>query len=170
MVRTFRNFLVSALPFFEAVVGIALFYIVIHIVLTPLITPVDASAFSSLRAPVVEEAFKYFVLWKTYDSNSKRLNLLKIGLGMGLAETVINVFVVYEDMMIDVRSSFPDFPAFELYLVISVALMIKFTFSGVLHALFVFAGLRLCGEKLLPAFLVSVFIHWATNWAILSTA
>ena len=170
MIKKFLNLFFSALPLFGAVAGIALLYTVIHVVLSPLIGRLDASAFSAFRAPMLEEAMKYFVLWKIFDSNSKRINLLKIGLGMGLAETVINLFVVYEDMMADVRSSFAEVDAFELHLLLAFALMIKFTFSGALHALFVFAGLKFAGDKLLPAFFISVFIHWATNWIILSSA
>lgn len=130
--------------------------------------PVDASIFSAVRAPVVEEAFKYFILWKIFDSNSKKINLLKIGFGMGLAETTINLIVVYKDMMIDLKSLFVDFTIFELYLIISITLIFKFIFAGVLHAIFVFAGIKLSSERMLPAFFISVFIHWAANVIILT--
>jgi hypothetical protein len=74
--KKFLNLFFSALPLFGAVAEIALLYTVIHVVLSPLIERVDASAFSAFRAPMLEEALKYFVLWKIFDSNSKRINLL----------------------------------------------------------------------------------------------
>lgn len=168
MVKKFLYSLLSALPLFGAVAGISLLYAVIHVMVSPLMKPVDASIFSAVRAPVVEEAFKYFILWKIFDSNSKKINLLKIGFGMGLAETTINLIVVYKDMMIDLKSLFVDFTIFELYLIISITLIFKFIFAGVLHAFFVFAGIKLSGERMLPAFFISVFIHWAANVFILT--
>ncbi len=169
MVEKFRNLFFSALPLFGAVAGIALFYALVHVVLSPLMRPVDASAFYAVRAPVVEEAFKYFVLWKIFNSKLKKINLLKIGFGMGLAETIINLYVVYEEMMIDINSSFSDFDAFELNFLITTAFIFKFIFTGTMQTFIMFAGIKLAGNRILSAFFVSVFIHWATNWMILST-
>jgi hypothetical protein len=151
------------------VLGIAAMYILIHVIVSPLLQTIDASDFQSARAPVIEESFKYFVLWKFFQLDTKKENLVKIGLAMGLAETMINFFVVFQGMITDLRISFPDLGNTEMCVIIFLALTIKFTFTGLVQILIMWVGIKMSFGKISLALFISISIHWIMNAFILNS-
>jgi hypothetical protein len=151
------------------VAGIAVLYAAVHFVLSPLLRPIDASFFKTFRAPVIEEMFKYFVLWKFFELNIKSTNVVKIGLAMGLVETVINFYVVFEDMIKDLKMSFTEIDSIHLYIIIGLGLVVKFIFTGFAQITIMLAGIKISRGKISSALFISIFIHWLTNTIIFNT-
>lgn len=138
----------------------------IHFVLSPIFIIIDLSVFSKFRAPFIEEIFKYCILYKYYSGKNNIFILIKIGFGIGLAETMINFYVIYDDMMLDIKSSFSEFTTNEMYFAIFIAFTIKLFFSSFFHALFMYFGLKISKSNIMFALTASVSLHFAFNWLI----
>lgn len=160
----------SALRLLGATAGIALAYSTIHILLSPLLRPIDSSFAGSFRAPVIEEAFKYFIFCKIYNATVDKSTVLKIGFGMGLAESVINFYAVKGDMMTDLASSFPEMTHMDILIGVAIALFIKMAFTSACQSFTLFIGIRFSKDNFISALFISITCHWLLNFILVSSA
>ena len=161
----FHNIFYNSAKYLSPVILFSLVFGLVHVLIVgPFVIPAfEAAGLGSLRAPIIEEAYKWIILvYFLAKPFGLFRGILIVTASLALAETIINLFVVYEDMIADLG----DMP--DLELVVGAGLVLKFllTWIGQIFTISICYAL-LKRKQYYLGFSISVLTHWFLNVFVL---
>lgn len=153
-------------PVWIAVGLIVLAFLVYHAALTPIHLLMREAGVAALRAPILEEAFKIFVIATFLKSGSFFRRALIAGSAVGIAETIINVTVNLEALPGILEADFEEFSAGAMYTAIMLGIVLKLALAVTGHTFFVYAAARIVGAWNFYTFLFAAAFHYIANTLI----
>lgn len=158
-----KSYIKAGIAFISYSALSAFLFTIYAVILGPLFLRIDVTSLAPLRGPVLEELFKYTLVYFIFRHVDYSYKIATVGVGVGLGETAINTLVVFEPMWADMLSVFPELSYSGLLILISIGVFIKGVTSCLMHYLFIKIGVRLFKHNLIFAYLISVLLHLSVN-------